>query len=89
MQISILVFKRLYATKSEAANPILQATLMVETLDQVMEAQELAQLLLLFPSTFLMAHGLFNGHGSEEHLLLVITTHAPITRSQVDLPETN
>jgi len=89
MPTSMLAFKSLYVTKSEAANPVIQVTLTVEILDQEMEAQWLAQPVSLFPFTLLMALGLFNGHGSEEHLLLVITTHAPITRSQVDLPETN
>jgi len=66
MPISITVFKKLYATRTEDAFPMIAATLTEEILDQEMEVQELALLLLPSHFTCLTANGPFNGPGSEE-----------------------
>jgi len=66
MPISITVFKKLYATRTEDAFPMTAQTPTEEILDQEMEVPELALLLLKSHFTYLTENGLFNGHGSVE-----------------------
>jgi len=76
MPISITVFKKLYATRTEDASPMTPLTPTEVILALEMEVPELALLLFQFHFTYLMAHGLFNGHGSAELSPSETTIHA-------------
>jgi len=62
-------FKRLFATKLEDANLMIQTTQTVVTLDLLMALETPAPLQLLSLNTWLMASTLSNGSGTAEDLL--------------------
>jgi hypothetical protein len=68
MPLLTQTFKKLFATKEEVADQIVQVIQMEETLILLMEAATLVLLQSQYLHILLTDFGLCNGHGLEEHL---------------------